>query len=497
MISLLPLVVESLREGIQVIDREWRYCYLNQAAEAHGRKSRDELLGRTMMECYPGIDGTEMFKLLRRCMDEGTDESMLNEFTYPDGGKRTFELRIQPYDVGLIILSIDVTERSQLQEQLLHAQKMEAVGRLAGGVAHDFNNILMGIMSFATFARQALPPSHEIAEDLDEVLAGAGRAADLTRQLLVFSRQQVAEPKIVNINELVIRLDKLLRRTLGTDIELVTLPDPDVGQALIDPGHFQQVLINLAINARDAMATGGKLIIETGNVTLDDSYIRTRPEAREGDHVMLAVTDTGAGMTDDVRARIFEPFFTTKEPGKGTGLGLSTCYGIVKQAGGNIWVYSEPGRGTTFKIYLPRCSDQPEDPDRTQRADAPPRRGTETILVTEDDPGVRVSVVRTLQRLGYKVLEAEHPEQAIQLAMDNHDHIHLLLTDVVMPQMGGPALAAKLKVWHPEVKVIFMSGYTDDAIIRTGTLGRGVAFLQKPFMPDALGRKIRQVLEEA
>jgi CheY-like chemotaxis protein len=329
---------------------------------------------------------------------------------------------------------------------------------------------------------------------MKEIQKAAVSAAGLTRQLLAFSRQQVLEPRVLDVNDVVASADSLLKRLLGEDIDLVTMLAPEVGAVMADRGQLEQVIVNLAVNARDAMPDGGKLTIETTDAEMDEAYARTHPPAQPGQFVMLAVSDTGVGMDDQTLGRIFEPFFTTKEVGKGTGLGLATVYGVVKQSGGFIWVYSEPGQGTTFKIYLPRV-EQPAEAVAPPAAPGKSLQGTETVLLVEDADPIRAVARKVLDRLGYTVLEAPNGEVALQVATRHQGPIHLLLTDVIMPELGGRRLADQLIALRPEVKVLYTSGYTDDAVVRHGVLNSGIAYLQKPFTPDALARKLRDVLD--
>jgi PAS domain S-box-containing protein len=489
----LASVVDSLREGIQIIDREWRYVYLNAAAAAHGKKQIKELLGLTMTECYPGIDGTPMFEQLRRCMQEQVPCSLQNEFVYPDGSRRTFQLRVRPCDVGIVLTSIDVTEELKLEAQFRHAQKMEAVGRLASSVAHDFNNVLSVILSLSSLLIDDLKPVDPLRADLETIKKAGEKGAELTKQLLAFSREQVVLPRSVSLNELVMDSEKMLHRLLGEDIELVAHYRQTSAKIRVDPGQIGQILLNLAINARDAMPSGGKLTIETETVLLDDSYATEHFGATPGPHVMLAVSDTGIGMDRATQSRIFEPFFTTKEAGRGTGLGLSTVFGIVQQCRGNIWVYSEPGRGTTFKVYLP-VTEATYDPALEIVAPST-LRGSETILLVEDHEEVRQVAEQVLHRYGYRVLVAPNPGEA-WLTAERHPHaIQLLLTDVVMPQMSGRELAERLLVKRPELKVLYMSGYTENSVVHHGILASGISYLQKPLVPDALARRVREVLD--
>jgi len=381
----------------------------------------------------------------------------------------------------------------KVEEQLRQAQKMEAVGRLAGGIAHDFNNLLSVIISYTTMLAADADPASAVAQDLHEIKKAGERAADLTRQLLAFSRQQVLAPAVLDLNEIIAKMDKLLRRVIGEDVELRTIPGPSLGKTKADPGQIEQVIMNLVVNARDAMPEGGKLIVETRNVDLDEAYALRNLGVRPGPHVMLSVSDTGVGIDDATRTRIFEPFFTTKEQGKGTGLGLSTVFGIVKQSGGNISVESQPGRGTTFRLYFARTNEAPSEV--TPYSAATSFRGSETILLVEDEDQVRVLVQGILKRHGYRVIEARHPNEALLLSTQYEETIELLVTDVVMPQMNGRQLAERLRSSRPEMEILYMSGYTDNAIDPGGVLEPGIAFLQKPITPLSLTRMVRQVLD--
>ncbi len=402
----------------------------------------------------------------------------------PDGALECFEFIVD-----------DVTEQRALEERLRHTQKMEAVGRLAGGIAHDFNNLLTAILGSVDFLRRALGPEHPEHAETEEIQKAAVRAADLTRQLLAFSRQQVLAPKVLELDALVTNLEKMLRRLIGEDVELRFVAKASRAAVRADPGQLEQVIVNLVVNARDAMPRGGRLTVETASVDLDAAYAWEHGTVEPGRYVMLAVTDTGVGIDRAAQARLFEPFFTTKEFGKGTGLGLATVYGIVKQSGGYIWVYSEPGHGATFKVYLPRV-EQASEPVAAPQPPARALGGTETILLAEDEAAVRNLARRVLEKHGYTLLLAATGRDGVRLAEQHGSPIDLLVTDVVMPEMGGRELAQRLTTRQPTLKVLYLSGYTDDAIVHHGVLDAGVAFLQKPFKPDELVRKIREVLDD-
>jgi PAS domain S-box-containing protein len=389
----------------------------------------------------------------------------------------------------------DFTERQQLEQRLRQVDKMEAVGRLAGGVAHDFNNLLTIILGFADMALTKLPADQSARPLVQEMKKAGERAALLTTQLLAFSRKQVMAPVVLDLNGCVSEMQKMLRRLIGEDIALATVLNAGVGRVKADPGQIQQVIMNLAVNARDALPRGGKLTLQTANVVLDSSYVRLRPEVKPGSYVMLAVSDNGVGMDEETKLRLFEPFFTKKEQGKGTGLGLAMVYGIVKQSGGFIYVYSELGVGTTFKIYLPRTDDEYR-PELSTSSRMKSPFGKETVLVVEDEAGVRTLVCQVLRTCGYTVLEAAQGRDAVRVWEEHRGPIHLLVTDVVMPEMGGRELATRLTTLSPDLKVLYLSGYTDDAVVRHGLLRAEAEFLQKPFSPVALARKVREVLDK-
>jgi two-component system, cell cycle sensor histidine kinase and response regulator CckA len=388
----------------------------------------------------------------------------------------------------------DLTANKRMEDQLRMGQKMEAVGRLAGGVAHDFNNLLAVITGYGDMLHRELGPEDPRLQRVEQVRKAADRAASLVRQLLAFSRRQVLQPRVLSLADVVEELAPMLGRLIGEDIELVTKRAADLAQVKADAGQIQQVIMNLVVNARDAMPAGGKLLIETRNTELDRGWAEAHAGGRTGPYVMLAVNDTGSGMDAVTLKQVFEPFYTTKGPGKGTGLGLSTVYGIVKQSGGHVWVYSEPGVGTTVKVYLPQV-DEITEPARPPRPEAPLSTGSETVLVAEDEESLGEMIREILEDRGYDVLAGGVGKEALELARRHTAPIHLLLTDVVMPGLSGRELAARLLEIHPEARVLYMSGYSDDAIAHHGVLDPGVPFLEKPFGPDALTSKVREVLD--
>jgi two-component system, cell cycle sensor histidine kinase and response regulator CckA len=394
---------------------------------------------------------------------------------------------------AVLCVLVDVTDRRHLEEQFRQSQKMEAVGMLAGGVAHDFNNLLTIITGYSQLLLIGLPEDDDRRHSAEQIIKAGERAAALTRQLLAFSRRQVLQPRVLELNKLVGSLGQMLQRLIGEDVELRLNLNEDLGRVNADPGQLEQVIMNLVVNARDAMPKGGILTLETANVRLDTGYTGRHISVEPGIYVMLAVSDTGHGMDEATRKRLFEPFFTTKEQGKGTGLGLSTVFGIIKQSGGSLEVYSVPGQGTSVKVYLPRIDQAAvaEAGDTAPRS----RRGSETILLVEDEEMVRTLVRETLQREGYRVLEASGPVEARSISDAYRGPIHLLITDVVMPKQSGREMAEVLYRQRPDMRILYMSGYTDNAIVNSGILEREAAFLQKPFSPQTLAHKVRDVIE--
>jgi len=454
-----------------------------------GEGSRQAVLEKLSGELPPG----RQFERTYRRKDGTTFPALIEDRLLRDTAGKVIGVRSTLQDIA----EREKAEQEMvvLQEQLRQSQKMEAIGRLAGGIAHDFNNLLTVIRGYSQLASMELKESDPLKENIEEIQKATERASALVHHLLAFSRRQLMEMKVIDLNSLLTDLDKMLRRIIGEDIELVTYLAEDLGRVKVDPGQMEQVIMNLAVNARDAMPSGGKLTLETANVGLDEAYARNHIAVKTGRYVMLSISDAGVGMTPEVKERVFEPFFTTKEKGKGTGLGLSVVYGIVKQSGGNIWVYSEAGKGTAFKIYLPRVDEPLEEVRRRVEIQEIPR-GSEIVLVVEDEEEVRKLAVRVLQRQGYKTLEASAGGEALLICEEQKGTIHLMLTDVVMPKMSGRELADRLLTLHPEMKVLYMSGYTDNAIFHHGVLEKGLHFIQKPFTPAALARKIREVLDK-
>jgi len=505
--DLLAHIMETSPAGIVMAELDGRFMFANSRAEQILALSRDEIAERTynapewrITDCdgrpfaeaqlpFPQVMAThqpvyDVCYAIVRSDGQRVFLSVNGAPLFDDSGRMD----------GVVLAMEDITGRKQMEQQLRQAQKMGAVGQLAGGIAHDFNNLLTTIIGYADLGTTAPQLDESTRQAFTEIRQAADRAATLTRQLLAFSRRQPLSPRVININDILLNMDRMLRPLIGENIELLTLPAENLWATRVDPGQLEQVIINLVVNARDAMPRGGKLTLETANVHLDADYARFHAGVTPGDQVMLAVSDTGIGMTDEVKAHLFEPFFTTKERGKGTGLGLATCYGIVQQNGGHIWAYSELERGTTFKIYLPRVEGPPSAlPPHIENSHMP--RGNETILLVEDDPSVRSLATHILCNQGYAVLRAADGEEALRLVQDAGVAIHLLVSDLVMPHVGGKVLAERLSAIQPDLKVLFTSGYTDNVIVRNGVLDRGIAFLQKPFTPAALARKVREVLD--
>ncbi len=478
-----------------VFDREsLRFLEVNQAATVRYGYSREEFLNMTVADIRPPEDIPRLKETIAAA--EGLAVPAQWRHKLKDG--RLIEVEVASHTMTYAerpaVLSVlhDVTQRNQLEEHLRQAAKMEAVGMLAGGIAHDFNNLLTIINGYSQILLNALPAGDPNHSAVEQIMKAGERAAALTRQLLAFSRRQKLQPRPLNVNDLVSGLDNMLRRLIGEDIEMRFVPGRGLGQVNADPGQIEQVIMNLVINARDAMPNGGVLTIETHNVDLDQHYTFTHATMKPGEYVALQVSDNGLGMDAETRARLFQPFFTTKAQGKGTGLGLTTVFGIVKQSGGGVEVYSEPGQGTSVKVYLPRIDQPAVAPTETVHETI--ARGHETILLVEDEEPVRKLVHDTLRREGYKVLDAASAAEARRIVSSYKGPIHLLITDVVMPKESGRKLADQLGPKRPQMKVLFMSGYTDHAVVNSGLLSSDSAFIQKPFTPTALTRKVRDLL---
>ena len=496
----LASIVESSEDAILSKTLDGIVTSWNRGAERTFGYTADEAIGKPIGLLIPHDRLDEESQIIERVKQGEHVTHFETVRRRKDGTELNIALTISPIKdgegraMGFSEIARDITEQKGLEAQLRQSQKMEGVGQLAGGIAHDFNNLLTVINSYSAMVLGELDFSNPFVRNgLEQIKEAGHRAASLTRQLLMFSRQQVLEPKVLNLNEVVSNIAKLLRRLIGEDITQVLCLHPALGRVKIDPGQLEQIVMNLAVNARDAMPGGGQLTIETENVELDNAYARTHALVQPGPYVMLAVSDTGCGMDAETQARIFEPFFTTKGPGKGTGLGLATVDGIVKQSGGNVWVYSEVGKGTTLKVYLPRVEKTSELPE-PGAAPAELPRGSETVLLVEDEEMVRALAQAILERHGYRVLAARNVQDALRFAQESHEPIHLLLTDTIMPVMNGPELAKQFRSIRPESKVLFMSGYTDKVIAYTATLEPGTAFLQKPFTPLTLTQKVHEVL---
>jgi two-component system, cell cycle sensor histidine kinase and response regulator CckA len=491
-------LVENSSEVICILDADGRVTYDSPAIERLLGYAVGERVGTDSFSYVHPDDATKLRGDLAMLAAGGRPLRVEFRVRRRDGSYRVVSatwvnLLDDPAVQGIVANIHDVTDLRESEERFRHSQKMEAIGRLSGGIAHDFNNLLMVIKGSTELALMDLPQIASARADLEEIEAAAMRATNLTRQLLAISRQQVLEPRVLDLNRIVSDLHRMLARTLGEDVELVTLLDPDLGRVMADPGQLEQVLMNLAVNARDAMPKGGKLITETRNIRLGSRYgMLVNEDIQPGDYVLLSVSDTGTGMTREVRERVFEPFYTTKPQGEGTGLGLSTVYGIVKQSGGYVGVASEPGRGTTFQVYLPRVQGELVDDTEPVRPDRPEREVT--ILLAEDEIAVRTITTRMLKRLGHRVIEAANGEEALRLAEEHSGEFDLLMTDVVMPLMGGGELAQQVRARWPHVHVLFASGYTDETVVRRGALGEGAILLQKPFDFVELAEKVTEVL---
>jgi two-component system, cell cycle sensor histidine kinase and response regulator CckA len=494
----LRQIINCIGDAIFVMDRQHRLILLNEALCEFAGKQREEVLGKGGDQFLPKELAQSLWEQEEIVFNTGRDSVTEEQLRDGQENLRTFMTRKslltdQSGNQQIVGVMRDITEYKRLESQFMQSQKMEAIGVLAGGVAHDFNNLLTAINGYCELALESLDPKHPVRGDLEQVRNAGQRAASLTSQLLAFGRKQIFQLEIMDLNAAITQMSSMLRRLIGEDIELVSITQPGLGLINADPGQIQQIIMNLAVNARDAMPEGGKLTIETADVDFDVAYMKGHPAVKAGPYVMLAITDSGIGMDEATKARLFEPFFTTKEKGKGTGLGLSTVYGIVKQSNGFVWVYSEPERGTTFKVYFPRVV---EETARiiTKEISALESAGSETVLLVEDEPLVRAFILRILQDRGYSVLDASGGQEALAVVEQYAGNIHLVITDVIMPGMSGKDLVLKLKARRPGIKALFISGYTDNVIVHHGILDSGVYFLQKPFKTESLARKVREVL---
>ncbi len=498
--NMLSHALKQVNEGLGVFDLDGKILFVNEALLDTFGYERSELLGDSIDKLLNTVDGNEFpLHILPASLRGGWNGEL--KVTRKDGKEITIFLSTsivkdkdgQP--VVIVGVISDITLRKQLEEQLRHSQKMEAIGQLAGGIAHDFNNLLTVIEGYIDLLQNVMTGEGKERAFVTQIKKATDRAVSLTRQLLTFSRRQIVQPKVLDINQSIKDLSIMLQRLIGENIELITDLDPNIGQIKADPHQIEQVIMNLIVNARDAMPDGGKLIIETKQVHLDSSYNRLHPDVKAGEYVQLAISDTGVGMSAEVRERIFEPFFTTKEKGKGTGLGLATVYGIVKQSNGHIYVYSEVGKGTTFKIYFPSVRGV----KRSEKSESVKRRVRghgQKILVVEDEYLVRELILDTLKNLGYQVLEASNGDQALKLFHEYKNEIDLILTDLIMPGMNGKKLIDLVLQEAPNIQVLYMSGYDDNAISRHGLLNEGINYLQKPFSPKKLGEKLQEIFTQ-
>jgi two-component system, cell cycle sensor histidine kinase and response regulator CckA len=498
----LAAIVECSNDAIVSKTVDGIIVNWNHGAERLYGYSAEEMIGRPISVLFAAEHYQEYLQIMDKVRKGERIPAYNTVRRRKDGTAITVSTDICPIEVrdgeivGASKIAHDITRMKELEEQFRQAQKMEAIGRLAGGVAHDFNNLLTVICGYNDIVLNDLPLDDQMRDSLTMIKKAGERATALTRQLLAFSRKQVLEPKVLDLNAVVADSEEMLRRLVGEDVDLVAVLDPSLGRVKADPGQIEQVLMNLVVNARDAMPQGGKLTIETANVVLDQTYCHSHADVKPGRYVMLAVSDTGCGMNEQTRARIFEPFFTTKDLGKGTGLGLAMVHGFIKQSEGHVYVYSELGIGSIFKIYLREIEAVGFEkilPPAVERE----THGSETILLAEDDSSVRALTRRILQTCGYTVLEAAHGGEAIRQAEQHAGTIHLLVSDVVMPEIGGRRLAERIMALKPGIKVLYLSGYTPDGVVRYGVVDSEAAFLQKPFTPSRLSRKVRDVLDQS
>lgn len=489
--AALKFAVEEMIEGIQIIDFNWKYIYLNKAAARHGRKNKEELVGRTMQDCYPGIDKTQVFSDLEYVMKKRVPRRIENEFEYEDNKKCWFELVVEPFPDGILIRSVDITDRKKLEQQLFHSQKMEAIGRFAGSIAHDFSNKLSAMLAYCELAIDRIDKSDEtLLRYTKQILDSVNQSSNLTRQLLAFSRRQVMDIKVTNLGDIVPPMIPSLRKLLGEQIEIRTTFSTDLANIKIDPSQLDQVVLNLCVNARDAMPAGGKLTIETKNMELDEGYCQTYPDATPGKYVMVSVSDTGTGISPDTLQRMFEPFFTTKARDKGSGLGLAIVHGIVKQSRGHISVYSELGTGSIFRVFFP-VVDEPILETSMSQIKEVGKQTNKTIFVVEDEPALRVAFSEALKSAGFQVIVSDGDD--VEKQFGSGKNVDLLLTDIILPNISGREVATTLKTKKPNLKTVFISGYIDHEVGDFNNIGIDSILIRKPTSVRNLVEVIQKV----
>ncbi len=495
------IAIEQMVEGLQIIDREWRYIYMNEAAARHGRHNKESLINRTMMECYPGIEKTMMFEHLKSVMRGEGVRRIENQFIYEDGSTCWFELFFEPHSNGVLIRSVDISERKLLEEQFRQAQKLEAIGQLAGGIAHDFNNQLAVMLAYCEMAQiecakhKELASSTSLNRSIEKILNAINKSSSLTKQLLTFGRRQMLDIKVTNLNTILEDMRGALSKILGDSVTVSYDLSKELRNVNVDRNQFEQALLNLCINSRDAMPEGGTLSVTTENVSLDEEFVRLHPGTLAGSNVLVSIADSGHGMDLAVLKRVFEPFFTTKKHGFGTGLGLAMVHGFITQSNGAVVAESEVGKGTTFKIYLPAVSLTSSHKKKEAQSKAPQERGDETLLLVEDHQQLGQVYKDACEAAGYKVILASDAKRAETLMREHRDSINLLLTDIMLPQAHGGELAKRLKEIKPDLKVIFMSGYAETSILDGGLLKSGSILLQKPISLQNLLEMLRRVLD--
>jgi two-component system, cell cycle sensor histidine kinase and response regulator CckA len=493
-------LINCIADPIIVKDRNHTIILANEAFCTFTRMKREDLIGTTSFLGFAPETAKSLWEDEEEVFVTKKEHQTEDLFIDRQGNQHTLMtkktlLTDKDGNIQLVLAARDITEYKRLEAQFLQSQKMEAIGVLAGGVAHDFNNLLNVINGYSELLLDDLKQEDPMRQDVEQIRDAGQRAAALTSQLLAFGRKQILQPETIDLNLVITQMSSMLRRLIGEDIEFIIDTLSDLGMIHADPSKIQQIILNLVVNARDAMPEGGKLTLETLNVDFEETYIKDHPVANPGDYVMLAISDNGIGMDGKTQARIFEPFFTTKAKGKGSGLGLATVYGIVKQSNGYIWVYSEPGKGTTFKIYFPRVHEKQPNASSTPKVQNSGFVGSETILVVEDESAVRTLTIRILKDHGYHVLEASNGSEALRVAKEYQGELHMIVTDVIMPGMSGKTMIAQLEAERPDIKVLYISGYTDNAIVHHGILDSNVAFLQKPFSIESLARKVREGLD--